>query len=94
MKKGKKIKLHLLLQSLLALLVVGLFVVSCGSDDPTGLLNSCGSDGAYCRNAGVCCPTNYPYYCSDKVDESQSKTGCYQSNCGSSCCDAQMEYCS
>jgi len=96
----KKIHFREWIHVFMVLMVIGFFVVACGSNDPTGLTNAagltnaCGSGGVSCHNSGLCCPSTSPYYCADKVDQSNgSKDGCFSSNCGNSCCKVQFEQC-
>lgn len=89
----RKLRSRVWIHLFMVLLMVGLFVVSCGKDDPTGITDSC-PDGVTCHNSGLCCPATSPYYCSDKVDQSNGSTdGCFSSNCGNSCCKVQFEQC-
>ena len=77
------------IQSALALLVVGLFIVSCGSNDPTGVTNYCDSGYTYCRDSGKCCKDGYPYHC----NSGDAAGTCYQSRPTNPPCST-YDYCS
>jgi|GEM_PF-2775050 len=87
----KKAGLRFWVQSLMVLLVVGLFVAACGgSKDPFNLnANSCTSGYTYCSGSGKCCKDGYPYHC----NAGSAAGSCYQNVPTKPPCDT-YDYCS
>lgn len=88
---SKKSSLKTVLQVLVVLLVGGLFIAACGSDDPANLFfDICGTD-LYCPTSTYCCPAGYPYYCAVKTDGTGD--GCFTAHPGGAC-SSSVEVCS
>jgi hypothetical protein len=58
-------------QVFMVLLVVGIFLAACGSDNPFSL---CSSGYTYCSSSGKCCPSDKPFHC-DSAGSSADYSG-------------------